>query len=250
MSISMSDRKAGLIGALAGGVAAVLVIAIAAVSGLISVGSSADARMHDYLMTHGHVLAEAMNKAQADQDEAQEAQLQASVSKLGMKPFVNPKVAFVTGPASAKTTFVEFFDYNCPHCRNSVPAVQAFYEKHRNARFALIEFPIFGADSEGAARVAVAARNQPDKYIRFHFALMSLDGEKNEATALAVAKAVGFDMQKLKVDMQRSDVERELAAAHVLGVAASLDGTPTFIVNGHAHSGEVTLKDLETMAKT
>lgn len=246
----MNNGRAGVIGALAGAVAAVVVIAIAALSGVILAGHSADAKLHDYLMTHGRVLAEAMNKAQSDQDAATEAQLQTSVSKLGMKAFVNPKVAFITGPAKAKTTLVEFFDYNCPHCRNSVPAVQAFYEKHRDARFALIEFPIFGADSEGAARVAIAARNQPDKYIRFHFALMSLDGEKNQLTALAVAKAVGLDMLKLKADMQHTDVERELAAAHVLGVAASLDGTPTFIVNGHAHSGEVTLKDLEAMAKT
>jgi protein-disulfide isomerase len=98
--------------------------------------------------------------------------------------------------------------------------------------------------------VAIAAHNQPAKYIAFHFALMGLDGEKNEATALAVAKAVGLDLAKLKTDMKRPDVERELAAAHVLGVAASIDGTPTFIVNGHARSGEVTFKDLETMAKT
>src|ERR1051326_2372445 len=89
-----------------------------------------DTRMHDYLMSHGSVLAEAMYKAQVDQDQAQEARLQASVSKLGMKPFVDPKVAFVTGPAKSRTTLVEFFDYNCPHCRNSLPAVKAFYARH------------------------------------------------------------------------------------------------------------------------
>ena len=244
-----TDRKAALIGAVSGAVAAALVIAIAIASGFASLGRS-DAGMHDYLMGHGQVIADAMSKLQAEQDAATEHRLQASVSKLGMKPFINPKVAFVTGPANAKTTLVEFFDYNCPHCRNSVPAVRAFYDKHRDARFALIEFPIFGADSEGAARVAIAARNQPAKYVPFHFALMGLDGTKDQATALAVAKAIGLDMDKLKADMTNPDIDRELAAAHVLGVAASLDGTPTFIVNGHAHSGEVTLKDLEAMAKT
>src|ERR1700744_6595599 len=91
-----------------------------------------------------------------------------------MEPFFNTKVAFVTCPANAKKSVVEFYDYNCPYCRASLPAVEKFYQEHKNdTRFSFIEFPIKGPDSIVAAKVALAARNQPDKYLALHVALMS-----------------------------------------------------------------------------
>jgi hypothetical protein len=126
----MSNGKAGLIGALAGAVAAIVVIAIAAFSGVILAGKSADTKLHDYLMTHGRVLAEAMTKAQTDQDAATEAHLQASVSKLGMKAFLNPKVAFVTGPAKARrhwssssTTIARIAAILFPRCKRFTKSI-------------------------------------------------------------------------------------------------------------------------------
>lgn len=67
---------------------------------------------------------------------------EAAVAKVGIKAFFDPKIAFVTGPENAKTTLAEFFDYNCPYCRASVPALKKFYEAHKkDTRFAFIEFP-------------------------------------------------------------------------------------------------------------
>ena len=68
---------------------------------------------------------------------------------------------YVTGPADAKKSVVEFYDYNCPYCRLSLPAVEKFYQQHKNdTRFSFIEFPIKGPDSIIAARVALAANCQ------------------------------------------------------------------------------------------
>src|SRR5580704_14895427 len=77
--------------------------------------------IHDYLLAHPEVLVEASNKLQAQQDASNDSSRQTAVKKLGMKAFFNRQVAFVTGPANAKTTIVEFFDYNCPYCRVSLP---------------------------------------------------------------------------------------------------------------------------------
>ncbi len=94
-------------------------------------------------------------------------------------------------------TFVEFFDYNCPYCRASNPTIEAYYEKHKNdARFAFIEFPIKGENSNAAARLALAARKQPDKYLAFHFALMREKGLATPAMAVAIAKKVGLDLEQ------------------------------------------------------
>ena len=60
-----------------------------------------------------------------------------------MPPSSIPRVAFVTGPADAKNTLVEFYDYDCPYCRASLPAVKKFYDAHKDdTRFSFIEFPI------------------------------------------------------------------------------------------------------------
>ena len=82
-----------------------------------------------------------------------------------------PRIAFVTGPADAKKTLVEFYDYDCPYCRASLPAVKKFYDAHKNdTRFSFIEFPIkqlHGESAVLAARASLAARRQPDNYMDF-----------------------------------------------------------------------------------
>ena len=56
------------------------------------------------------------------------------MKKLGLNAFFDPKIAFVTGPADAKKSVVEFYDYNCPYCNASLPAVEKFYSSIRTTR--------------------------------------------------------------------------------------------------------------------
>jgi protein-disulfide isomerase len=193
--------------------------------------------IHDYLLAHPEVLVEASNKLQAQQDASNDSSRQTAVKKLGMKAFFNRQVAFVTGPANAKTTIVEFFDYNCPYCRVSLPCVKKFYDTHKDARFAFIEFPIKGPQSIFAARAAIAAGKQPDKYLAFHFALMSEANPVDENLVYADAAKAGLDIGKLKADMKSSDVDLALAASHSLAQAIGVDGTPAFIINGKVREG-------------
>ena len=175
---------------------------------------------------------------------------QAAVRKLGLKPFFNPRLAFVTGPESARTTFVEFFDYNCPYCRASLPAVKKFIAAHKNdARFAFIEFPIKGPQSTIASRAALAARNQPDKYLAFHFLLMGEKDLVTEDVVYADAQKAGLDVNRLRADMQDHSVDAALAGAHSLAAAANVDGTPAFIINGKVREGALDDVALRQMMK-
>ena len=106
------------------------------------------------------------------------------MKKIGHAAFFDPAIAFVTGPADAKKTLVEFYDYDCPYCRASLPAVKKFYDAHKNdTRFSFIEFPIkslHGQSAVLAAKASLAARRQPDNYMAFHFALMGEEGAVTE----------------------------------------------------------------------
>ena len=206
--------------------------------------------VHTYLVSHPEVLVEMSNRLQTQQDAQEDSSRQTAVNRIGLKAFFDPKVAFVTGPANAKTTVVEFFDYNCPYCRASVPALKKFFVAHKDARFAFIEFPIKGPGSMVAARAAMAARNQPDKYVAFHFALMGQDGPVDEKAVYDVARANGLNIDRLKSDMQSPAIDRALAGAKTLANAANIDGTPAFIVNGRIREGAMTDDTLKAMTKT
>jgi protein-disulfide isomerase len=240
------------LGALGGAALAVVIVILLAASGLLP-GTSSDAHIHAYLMAHPSIVVDMTNKLQADQDASDEAARQVAVDKLGLKAFFNPRVAFVTGPANARTTLVEFYDYDCPYCRASLPAVKKFYAAHKNdTRFAFIEFPIPSLHGPGAvlaARASLAARKQPEKFAAFYFALMNEDGPLTDDTLYADAAKSGLDVARLKKDMNDPSIATSLAAGHNLAVAAKIDGTPAFIVNGRMHEGAVDETLLNQLSK-
>lgn len=244
----MTDHwKSAAWGGLGGAAFAFIVLFGALKLGIIP---SNDAAVHDYLLAHPAILVDMQNKLQLQQDQATADAQQAAVNKIGLKAFFDPRIAFVTGPANARTSVVEFFDYNCPYCRQSIPAVKTFYEAHKNTRFAFIEFPIKGNDSTLAARAAMAARKQPDKYLAFHFMLMNEENVVDQNLLLADAKKAGLDVVKLQADMNDPQIGMSLTQAHALADAAGVTGTPVFIVNGKIREGAIDSELLNKMAKT
>ncbi len=235
----------GVIGALLG----VVVVFGAAVLGYFPPPS--DKQFRAYLMSHSSIVMDMAEKAQTEQAEADQRKLQGTVDKIGLKTYFSPHIAFAVGPANAKKTLVEFFDYNCAHCRNSFPLIQKYYNAHRSdTRIAFIEFPIFGEKSNNAARAALAARRQPDKYVAFHFALMGEDGEIGPDQIVDAAHKAGLDINKLMADLSSPEINKEMAAAQALAARTGITGTPFFLLNGKAHSGEVDEADLKTLSET
>lgn len=210
-----------------------------------------DKQFHAYLMAHPDVLIEMQVKMQADSDAGEEHEIQTAIDRLGPSHLLDPKTAFVTGPADAKKTVVEFFDYNCVHCRRTFPVVEKYYKDHKgDTRFAFIELPIFGEASNNAARSALAARRQPDKYVAFHFALMGESGEIGPNETVDAAKKAGLDLNRLMADLKDPENDRIMTGAHALAQRIKLTGTPLFIVDGKVHSGEITRDELDQLSKS
>ena len=148
-----------LAGAVGGAMLAVAIILTMAQKGLLPIN---DRQMQTYLMQHPELAVAMMGQAQANDDLKQQQAQAAALKKVGHAAFFDPAIAFVTGPADAKTTLVEFYDYDCPYCRASLPAVKKFYDAHKNdTRFSFIEFPIkqlHGESAVLAAKASLAAR--------------------------------------------------------------------------------------------
>ncbi len=242
------------LGPFGGAVIAVAIVFGAAAMGIFPTARVDGGQVRAYLLAHPQIFAEIQERyaaLQENQEDTAEHARQKAVDTAGLKTFFDPAVAYVTGPANAKASLVEFFDYNCVHCRNTFPTIKAFYEAHKNStRFAFVDFPIFGKMSTAAAQAAVAARRQPDKYVPFTFALMSEPGAIDLDTLTRVAEASGLDMAKLTADIKDPATDKTLAAARALARRVGFDGTPTFIVNGKVHSGEIDEDTLKQMTGT
>jgi protein-disulfide isomerase len=242
--------KTAALGALGGAAIAIAIVFGAAALGLFPRSAADDSHIHAYLLAHPTLVVDMMTKAQEQQDaEAARAQKDA-LQRAGQKAFFDPRIAFVTGPTNAKATLVEFFDYNCPYCRASIPEVKRYYDAHRNdTRFSFIEFPIKGPNSVIAARAALAARKQPDKYVAFHFALMNEEDVVTEDTIYADAAKVGLDVARLKVDMADPAIDTAIAITRKLTHDLKIDGTPTFVINGTIRPGLVDKDELTGLLK-
>jgi protein-disulfide isomerase len=240
-----------LAGAVGGAMLAVAIILTMAQHGLLPIN---DRQMQSYLMQHTDLALAMVGRAQALDEQKQHAAQVAAMQKVGQAAFFDPKIAFVTGPANAKSSLVEFYDYDCPYCRASLPAVKKFYEAHKNdTRFSFIEFPIKQLHGESAllaARASLAARRQPAHYMDFHFALLDQEGSVSDEMVFAQAAKAGMDVNQLKADMADPAIEKSLQASIALAHKVGIDGTPTFVLNGKFRPGALDHETLSSEMKS
>ena len=174
--------------------------------------------VHDYLVNHPEVLVEASQVLQKRQQEsAQQQAKQAIVDNVN--PLLTGKWA-VAGNPQGNVTLVEFFDYQCIHCKKMAPTVDSLIKKDGQLRVVYKEFPIFGGSSELASQVALAAAMQ-GKYAQMHNALIQLDKRLDDKLVMATAKSVGLNMAQLQKDMKSKTVMDE--KMHLMG-------TPAFVI--------------------
>ena len=198
-----------------------------------------EAVIKDYLLANPEILRDAM--AELDRrDQAKAEAARAHVLAEAAPQIFNSPHQTVVGNPNGKITLVEFFDYNCPHCRNIVDDLGRLMKANPDFRVVLKDYPILTPESEEAARVAIALRSQfkADKFWQFHQNLMTSRGLIDKARALAVAKDLGADMTQLNKDLNGAEITATLDEVKMLADALNADGTPTFVIGGAVISGE------------
>src|SRR5208283_2080974 len=165
----------------------------------------------DYLVNNPDVLRaaiEALDKH--DKDEAEAERQKAVVSEAGA--LFSSKYQATIGNPKGGATLVEFFDYNCHFCKGALPDVTKLVKDDPNLKLVLKDFPVLGPGSVEAAKVASAARNQlpGDKFWPFHTKLLATHGPVGKTEALAVARDLGLDMDKLNKDMESPEIKTGL----------------------------------------
>lgn len=180
-----------------------------------------------YLLEHPEVLVEALEQLKARQQQAETVAYRKAFTERRSQILDNPDTP-VGGNPKGDVTLVEFLDYRCGVCKQAHPIVNELVRSDGRIKVLYVNWPILGPDSVTAARAALAARYQ-GKYEAFHEVLMTTRNV-TEATLFEVAKRVGLDVERLRRDMTRPEIEQTLRANHDLADALTINGTPSFIV--------------------
>ena len=193
--------------------------------------------VHDYLVSNPQILVEVSTALQ--QQEMTKAQEKArTLIATNAKALFNNVTDPVVGSADADATLVEFFDYQCPHCKSMTSFVGDLVQKDAKVRVVFKELPIFGGNSQFAAKAALASQKQ-GKYLAVHNALMKADNPLTNDKVLQVAKSAGVDTVKLQADMKEGAIDQQLKdnftlAKAILQPSIGIIATPAFIASNRA----------------
>lgn len=197
----------------------------------------------DYLLEHPEIILRALKvldeRKQAAKAEQEKSALAANRDALERDP--NSPVA---GNPKGDVTLVEFFDYRCPYCKRVGPVVERLRKEDANIRIVYKEWPILGPASVFAAKAALAAREQ-EKYVEFHEKVMAARNV-TETSVLNAAKELGLDLDKLRADMGKPQVEDHIKQTMELARALGINGTPAFVIGDRLIPGAA---DFATLAK-
>jgi protein-disulfide isomerase len=169
------------------------------------------------------------------------------VLPFGANPYVDTRRALqerASGPSRGasdkKFEFVEFADFQCPHCKAVQPIIARLVEDFPNARFVFENFPLTSIHSEAykAASYGVCVAQQGGDAAFFKFADEVFTNQANltpstsdAALGDAVSKA-GLDPAKVGsctyTSAGKAPVDASIKLAHDLNV----NETPMLFVNG------------------
>ena len=101
--------------------------------------------VHDYLLSNPEVIREAIEELEKREKILQTTMREKAVSKDSDKLFNSPNQAVVGNP-EGDVTIVEFFDYNCGYCKQSLANVAKLIDQDPKVRVVLKDFAILGPD--------------------------------------------------------------------------------------------------------
>jgi len=189
----------------------------------------------EYLLSHPELLQDVMAELEKRQTAAEEERHRTAVKENGTTIFASPYQVTLGNP-QGEVTLVEFFDYNCGFCKRALPDVVKLAQNDNKVRLVLKELPIFGEESEGAAKVALASAKQ-GKYFEMYQKLFTEPGKADKNKALRIAGELGLDKAQLEKDIQDPEIQKSLDEAKELANKLGLQGTPLFLIGDRSIPG-------------
>ncbi len=186
--------------------------------------------VRDYILDHGEILPQAMERMQQRQASAAVDQHRAVLE--------TPYHGAWAGAADGDVVLVEFFDYACGYCRASNPDVERLLREDPRLKVVWRELPVLGPGSEAAAHVSLAAARQ-GRFRQFHDRMFAL-GRPTETVIAQAQGEVGLQAPEPTAE-SRAELSRNIELARAIGAS----GTPTFVIGDQVLQGAVGYESLK-----
>ena len=155
----------------------------------------------------------------------------------------------VLGSPNAKVLMIEFGDYQCPSCRmfwkDVEPRIKKEYIDTGKVKLVFRDFPIVQIHPEALlAAMAVDCSADQNKYWEYHDKVFREQYNKGDdlvrfkaADLKKWAKDIGLDPARFDQCLDSEKYKNEVLKDKADGDAVSVQGTPTFFINGHVIGG-------------
>jgi protein-disulfide isomerase len=163
------------------------------------------------------------------------------------------------GPADAKVTIVEGYEFLCPYCYTVNPALDQILAKYPKDVRLVSKYLVVHGQAAIPPGIAACAAAKQGKFKELKAALWShlfkMNGSDPEIQTdqigpnniPKIAQDAGLDTKKLAADMTSDDcstwLQDNLSQFKTLGASA----TPTFFINGRYSAGAMSFEELDKM---
>ncbi len=166
-----------------------------------------------------------------------------------------PEAAAVLGDPDAPVTIVDFSDFQCPysrrHAEQTVPQIVENYVKTGQVRYVFKDFPLYTIhpQAQKAAEAAECAGEQGQYWPMHDRLFQGQDEWRQQADPLPVLKGyaaeLGLDTDTFDACLDSGQFAAEVQADVAEGMAAGVDSTPSFFVNGRPLRGALPFSEFQ-----
>lgn len=194
-----------------------------------------------YVQEHPQDIVESIVKHRQD---AQDSEAKKLINAHKDAIFEDARDPFL-GTVDAPIEIVEFMDYQCGHCKETAPELEAFVAGRNDVKLTIKMLPIFGGASAKAAKASLAAFAQgQDKFRQVHKALLAHKGALKDEDIAKASKDSGVDADKGKAVADADSTQKHIDENFDLAQSVNIVATPTFAVINKKSGGVAFIQGL------
>jgi len=175
-----------------------------------------------------------------------------TIANFDLRPSLLARLDKLTGKVAVgnlqgDVTLVQFYDLNCPYCRQAAADIDALVHSDSKLKLVFVPYAVLSVQSVRGAMVEIAAAKEmtPQQFLDFHRRIYAERGTIDAPKVLAVAKDMGLDPDKLAASANTQATLDILRDNATFGGEAGLQATPAYIIDGVAIVGHPGLKALQ-----
>ena len=138
------------------------------------------------------------------------------------------------GSAESGVTVIEYFDPNCPHCKDFHQTMKKLVDAHsESVRFVFKPFPLRRSSLPEIQALYVAAQSGKfSEMLDAQYARQSRSGISG-SDLRAIASEIGMNPDVVSSRVEQNEYRKHVLRQRKRAVKIGVDSTPTVLVNGH-----------------